>query len=436
MVNIYKHPLDIMADAFKRAFLENGFQIYDDGETAELVEQEQSAEPFAVSEDFRAEPVLLEGGYTLRTEQLTAHLAKMRGPLPVKKLCCGVIYDRKDGRQPARLRLEGVYADRNVSVRDWQRFWNRIMAAVYGVCAGCRLEASGAGCYELIAEREGAEAAAIGCTGPGSWLTRALLDTDSDGICTWVFRLDMDRAAMNLFGLRERSELYSSCLSALRRQEDISCRVGESYQNRLEDLMRKMGYVRFHGMKLYPEDIYKKMNMIQEAWDTNNRGVRLAEPLNGNTGLPTVLTPALEQALSECYGAGEKSVKIFDIAHIFLPDAAGGPPAEKLALTAGVYGPETDSVSFKGEIGEILDQAGFRNHFFIPTSLAIAYDTSDTWLILDEKMRYMEGNFGGISPIAEKNYGIGVHCYMANLEIRPLEAKHDEEYAFTPPELL
>ncbi len=435
MKRIFKHPLDITADIFKRAFLENGFQLSDDGEAPELLPREKSAEPFLVPGDFRAEPILLEHGNTLRTEQLTAHLAKMRGPLPVKKIVCGVIYDKRDGQLPARLRLEGVLADRGVAFRDYQKLWDRIAVCAYGIGASCRIEAAGAGSYELKIEREGREAVRIGCTGPGSWLTRTLLDGDEDQTAVWVFRIDLDTAAMDLFAIPDRQTLYSGRLAELQRQEDSSCRAGESYANRLEDLLRRMGYARFHGMRLYPADIYKKMNMIQEAWDTNNRGVQLEEELNGNTGLPTVLTPALEQALSECWAAGEKSGKIFDIAHIFLPDAKGGAPTEKLALTLGAYGPDITSASFKAEVGEILNQAGFRNHFFFPTNLAIAYDTSDTWLILDEKMRYMEGNFGGVSAIAERNYGIGTHCFMANLEIGPLEQKDREEYAFTPPEL-
>ena len=51
------------------------------------------------------------------------------------------------------------------------------------------------------------------------------------------------------------------------------------------------------------------MNMIQEAWDTNNVGIPLVKPLDGyeseltsctqRTGLPTVLAPSLEQAVYE-----------------------------------------------------------------------------------------------------------------------------------------
>ncbi len=67
--------------------------------------------------------------------------------------------------------------------------------------------------------------------------------------------------------------------------------------------------------------------------------------------------------------------------------------------------------------------------------MAIAYDTSDTWLVLDEKLHYLESNFGGISDIAEKNHDIHVHCFMANLELNAIEKKHEEEFNFIPPEL-
>ena len=87
------------------------------------------------------------------------------------------------------------------------------------------------------------------------------------------------------------------------------------------------------------------------------------------------------------------------------------------------------------EIDQFLTELGISNHFFFPTDMAIAYDITDCWLVLDEKLHYLEGNLGGISPIAEKNHGIGIHAFMAQFELEPLEEKASVEYAFVPNEL-
>ncbi len=436
MEQITKHPLYAAADILKRALIENGFSLYDDGETPEVLPVEKNIPPFAVWEDFAVSPVILEGGkYTLRTSLLTAELTGMRSALPLKKIICGKIYDKKDPSFPARLRIEGVFADNGTSLKEYRTLWNKIAVSAFGVAASTQLEAMGMDSYRIMITKDGSSAG-IGCTGPGGWLTKALLGTDGDAASTWAFSVDVDTVALHLFRIENRAALYRNVPDHLTGYVDCSAAVGDTFSNRASDLLRSMGYSQYIGMRLYPPDIYKKMNMIQEAWDANNQAVQLLEPIDGNTGLPTVLTPAAEQALADCFQAGAQGVKLFDIGHIFLPARDGGAPIEKVAISICAYGTDVNSKSFKADVVRFLKQLGIHNHFFFPTNLAIAYDTKDTWLVLDEKMRYLEGNFGGISSKAEENFGIGTHAFMANLELEPLKAKSAEEYAFTPPETL
>ena len=122
------------------------------------------------------------------------------------------------------------------------------------------------------------------------------------------------------------------------------------------------------------------------------------------------------------------------MSHIFVPQQ-GGAPIEKLALSFGAYGDGIDQAAFTKEVGDFLTAVGNKNHFYIPTNMAIAYKTGECRLLLDEKMSYLGGNFGGISEIAEANFGLGTHAYMANLELMPLENKAKEEYGYIAPEL-
>lgn len=52
-------------------------------------------------------------------------------------------------------------------------------------------------------------------------------------------------------------------------------------------------------------------------------------------GLPTVLTPELDETLSENYKSCEDTVKIFDIGHVYLSGKDGKKPMEKIALSIG-----------------------------------------------------------------------------------------------------
>jgi len=228
--------------------------------------------------------------------------------------------------------------------------------------------------------------------------------------------------------------LYNNTQEILSAYQDGSVSASTAFEDRCRDVLRTMGYSEGFGPKLYPEGIYKKMNMIQDEWDLNNKGVPLKEALGNGVGLPTVLTPAIEQILSEKWAAGETTARAFEVSHIFVP-RAGGSPIEKLALSFGAYGEGMNIQTFTDEVSTFLTRIGNKNHFYIPTNLAIAYNVRECRLILDEKMSYLDGNFGGISEKAEKNFAIGTHAFMANLELGTLEKKAKEEYGYIPPEL-
>lgn len=104
-------------------------------------------------------------------------------------------------------------------------------------------------------------------------------------------------------------------------------------------------------------------------------------------------------------------------------------------MSVGAYGPEVNFRSFLAEIKTILQMLGISNSFFIPTDLAIAYRQDQCMVILDEKMKYLDGNCGHISPVALKNFRIDTEGFMAQFELPSLEAKAREEYGFVPYEL-
>ena len=331
--------------------------------------------------------------------------------------------------------IEGVVADSGMNEKDYARLWNNIVRQLYGLSARAILSDAGEHSQKVEAETD-IDRFVLAYTGPASAVSRALLGIDNDAVRVWIFSVDIDEAAVHDYHLADREALYRPVVSFLAEYASERTSLTDNFARKAADLLRARGYSEFSGQKIYEPDCYKKMNMIQESWDTNNRGVQLKTPLGACTGLPTVLTPALEEALAENYRAGEESVRIFEIGHIFVPNPKGGKPVEKLALSAGAYGPELDRVSFRKHVDSFLTELGIHNHFFIPTNLAIAYNTSDCWLILDEKMSYLEGNFGSISPKALENHGIGTQAYMIQLELAPLEKKAKEEYDFVPTELL
>lgn len=435
MEQIKRHPLSATGDALKRALILNGFTLYDSGESKEMEQAEQAFPVIKLPEQAKPRQVLMEGGaYALRSELISAQLPAMRGPLPIKAAAVGRIFDGRDQEYPNRMIAEGVYAVEETTVTDYAVLWTKIAAEFCGLGARAELIPEGADIYRIEVSK-GDDVWTLGYTGSATWLAREVLGIGQNNVPVWVFRIDLDDAAVYRYALANRAALHSPLVSALSVVNSDAPACESTFANKAADILRSYGYLEFTGFKVYEADAYKKMNMIQEAWDTNNKGVQLAEPMGARCGLPTVLAPSLEEALAANYKAGQSAVKLYEIGHIFLPNPKGGAPIEKISLSFGGYGPDMEAKAFRSFVDKVLKEFGVSNHFFIPTDMAIAYDQRDCWLVLDEKMSYLESNFGGISAKAEENHGIGVHAFMAQFELAPLECKAAAEYGVIPNEL-
>lgn len=439
MDKITRHPLYQTADILKRAFLVNGFHLYDNGDNPEVVSADKTVKLYELPEEVALRPIMLEKGrFALRTSLLSAELCKMKGAFPVKKLICGRVYHADDKKLPGHMYLEGIFADRKIVTKDWEVLLNQIAKEIYGVSASAVLEPVKKDVFRIFIQKNNGDKVILGYTGYGNWLARALLGADENAVKVWLFTIDIDNIALDLHSVESRAALYNNLLKNLKICSENAPACGNTFADKTSNFLRQMGYTEYIGSRIYEADAYLKMNMFQGEWDTNNKGMTLVEPLGADgesIWLPTVLTPGLEQVISENYKAGEETVKIFDIGHTYLPGKNGSEPVEKIALSIGAYGPEIDAKSFKADMDKLLNKLGISNHFFIPTDIPIPYDKKNCWLVLDETMTYLEGNFGGIGDKARENYGIGVPAYMANFELKPLEKKAASEYYFIPPEL-
>lgn len=436
MGRITQHPIRSKLGALTRALVANGFTPHDDRSASEIESVDWA---FALYEtpDFQSKRrIALEedGRYTLRTNVLATQLDTMRGPLPLRTFCIGRTFDGNDAAIPAHWTIEGIIVEDEFSAALWSRRWTRIAQEVYGISAKARLVALDARTYQVECEAEGSTFA-LAHLGKASGIVRTLLGLAYGSASAWVFTIDVDELARRACDAPSRTALYSPVVSFLEQFEDDVPTPGDSFASIAADVLRSHEYREFYGPGLYPQDAYQKMNMIMESWDLNNRGALLQQPFGNFTRVPTVLTPSLEDALEANYKAGEACAKVFELNHHYVLQAVGTKPLLKTSLSFGAYGPDLDRATFRAEVDAILTELGVKNHFFIPTDMAIPYDPTDCWVILDEHMQYLDGNFGSICQKARDAHGIGVPAYMAQIEIPAIERKSAEEAAFVPNEL-
>lgn len=435
MDKLTRHPLSAKADALKRAFVVNGFTLHDDGVAHELQTSDWTISPYNKPQAIRMKPILLEkqGEYALRSELIAEQLHTIGGTTPLKAICAGRAYDAEDIPYADHLVIEGVIAAPGVASRHLASMWTFIAKQVYGINATAKLIPEDRTTYRVEAMLED-RCFTLAYIGQANDIARALLAVDDASCSVWIFTIDVDSLVMHDLGLKTRAELYSSQVSFLARFEDDVPAFGNTFESQIVDTLRAHGFSEFSGMRLYREDAYYRMNMIMESWDLNNRGFFLKDPVGGIVRVPTVRTPALEDALEENFKAEAPSARIFEIGHHFVSDANGRNPQEKVSLSIGAYGADMDKVKFRQAVDSFLTDLGVKNHFFIPIDMAIPYDPSDCWILMDENMQYLGGNFGTINQKALDRHELGVKAFMAQIELGPLEKKAEEEFDFIPSE--
>lgn len=420
----YRNPIQHVADMLKAAFVSMGFQLLDNGEFREVEAADDTYPTWTEPKShfaWASDPIrLVDNGLVMRTRLLpgcAVHVVP--GSQPLKLAAFGRVFHRDDPVIPVHRQIELLVIDEDFSYDCWKDLMAGPGAAAFGIDFEAGLSKVSRGCWKFQVTIDG-KTFDIGFCGPATSATLKAFGARKKGhVFGWVMVIDVDDVAAQYFGA-SRKALYSNVVTDLRRCGSAMPAFGGSSANRASNILRRMGYLETCSNPFLPEGIYKKMNMIQETWDTNNAGYQLTEQVGGMTSLRTVLVPGGEEALAQNFRAGERDVRIFEVSHIFSVDKTNVLPIERFAVSMCAYSPQMDFREFTEEVREFLESVGVCDAAFVPTEKAIAYRGDECLLVLDRGMNYLDGNFGHINPIALENFGIETNAYTAQLELDPL----------------
>ena len=447
MEQMILHPLRREELRLAHALLNNGMALLADSQAPEMLKSEWCFDVgLFLPESLSCKPIRLESNRSLKTSLLAPHLQSLAGMPDIVHFCTGNVYDAREGAHPARSRIEGIWKSPKLYPRAVRQFWTDVVHDAYGFEASVEVTFYGQHLCTVQAHACGTSFQLAFLTAAND-VSRSIMGLTPAERC-YTFVIDVDAVAMALCGAGSRDELYNPSATFIGKAEFASGEPswGGRDISRAANLLRKQGFMEFLGSRAYEEGCYKKMNMIQEKWDTNNRGMMMDEPLGEDIWLPTVLTPALEEALAANYADGVESCLLFEVGHIYKPakkdyrpdDPTEKPgfaygvtwPTEKLSLSLGGYGPGLTPQKWKAAITAFLNDFGIQEHYLVKNDQAPAYDPSFCWLVLDENMRYLDGNLGQISRYALSNHRIDVPAYMAQFEFDTLQRKVEEERTF------
>ena len=159
--------------------------------------------------------------------------------------------------------------------------------------------------------------------------------------------------------------------------------------------------------------------------------LRIQNPLGEDTSIMrTIALPSMMEILSRNNAYHNKSVKLYEIAKIYLPVEGQPLPEEPKMLVLGTYGANENFFTLKGELEAVfaglrLKKAAFRAEKNNPSyhpgrCAAVSIDGVDV------------GVMGQVHPLVAKNYGIDMDVYCAEINFTKLLSCRLPDATYTP----
>ena len=194
-------------------------------------------------------------------------------------------------------------------------------------------------------------------------------------------------------------------------------------------LCRGLGYNEIITYSFVSPAIFDQIRLSADSPLRN--AMRIQNPLGEDTSIMrTIALPSMLEILSRNNAYHNKSVKLYEMAKVYLPVEGEALPREPKMLLLGTYGADQTFFTLKGEVEAIfaglrLKKASYRavkdNPSYHPgRCAAVSIDGVDI------------GFIGQVHPLAAKNYGIEVDVYCAELNFTKMFQLQLPDATYTP----
>ena len=212
-----------------------------------------------------------------------------------------------------------------------------------------------------------------------------------------------------------------------------STQGGYSSEMKLEakagQLCRGLGYSEIITYSFVSPAIFDQIRLPADSPLRN--AMRIQNPLGEDTSIMrTIALPSMMDILSRNYAYHNKSVKLYEVAKVYLPVEGQALPEEPKMILLGTYGANENFFTLKGELealfaGMRLKKASYTavkdNPSYHPGRCAkVTIDGVDVGVI------------GQVHPLVAKNYGIDVDVYCAEISFTKLLTVQLPDATYTP----
>ena len=147
--------------------------------------------------------------------------------------------------------------------------------------------------------------------------------------------------------------------------------------------------------------------------------LRIQNPLGEDTSIMrTIALPSMLEILSRNNAYHNKSVKLYEIAKIYLPVANEALPEEPKMLVLGTYGANETFFTLKGELEGIFAGLRLKKASYHAVKDNPSYHPGRCAAVVIDGMEV--GVMGQVHPLVAKNYGIDTDVYCAEISFTKL----------------
>jgi len=194
-------------------------------------------------------------------------------------------------------------------------------------------------------------------------------------------------------------------------------------------LCRALGYSEIITYSFVSPAMFDQIRLPADSALRN--AIRIQNPLGEDTSIMrTIALPSMLEILGRNNAYHNKSVKLYELAKIYLPVEGEVLPEEPKMLVLGTYGAGESFFSLKGELEAVLTGLRVKKATYTAVKDNPSYHPGRCAKVTVDGVDV--GFMGQVHPLVAKNYGIDAEVYCAELNFSKLFELTLPEPTFTP----
>ena len=212
-----------------------------------------------------------------------------------------------------------------------------------------------------------------------------------------------------------------------------STQGGYSAEMKLEaktgTLCRGLGYSEIITYSFVSPAIFDQIRIPADSPLRN--ALKIQNPLGEDTSIMrTIALPSMMDILSRNNAYHNKSVKLYEIAKVYLPVEGQVLPEEPKMLLLGTYGANENFFTLKGELEAIFAGLRLKKASYTAVKNNPSYHPGRCAAVSIDGLEV--GVIGQVHPLVAKNYGIDVDVYCAEVNFTKLLTCQLPDATYTP----